>query len=83
MTNITSSQVAALRELEEVWPNTKVVIIGATALGFYYDMKWRKTIDVDLALTLELEDFPGTLLGRPGWKQHPKQGARVHFAERY
>lgn len=82
---LTPSQIDALSELEDVWPNASAVIIGATALAFYYDMRWRQTADVDLVVALELEDFPGALLDRPGWKQHPKreheftspQGARL------
>jgi predicted nucleotidyltransferase len=66
-----TNQVAALREVDEVWPETNAVIIGATALGFYYDMSWRQTADVDLVLALDLKSFPGALITRPGWKQHP------------
>ena len=36
--SLTPAQIAALRELGEVWPGRDMVIIGATALGFYYDM---------------------------------------------
>ncbi len=32
-----------------------MVIIGATALGFYLDMTWRKTADVDLLVALDLD----------------------------
>ncbi len=38
--SLTAAQVAALRDLDEQWPEAKRVIIGATALGFYYDMRW-------------------------------------------
>jgi hypothetical protein len=38
----------------------------------YYEMRWRQTTDVDLALAIELRDFPGALPERPGWKRHPK-----------
>ena len=68
---LTSEQIAALRELSEIWPENHAVIIGATALGFYHDMRWRKTADIDLAVSLEFDDFPGNLRDRPGWQQHP------------
>ncbi|HEY6559265.1 MAG TPA: nucleotidyl transferase AbiEii/AbiGii toxin family protein [Polyangiaceae bacterium] len=71
--SLSAAQVAALRELDEQWPEAKNVIIGATALGFYYEMRWRQTADVDLALAIELRDFPGALPERPGWKRHPKK----------
>jgi predicted nucleotidyltransferase len=69
--SLTLDQIAALRELDEVWPESDAVIIGATALGFYYDMTWRKTADVDLVLALDLAAFPGALVKRSGWNQHP------------
>jgi predicted nucleotidyltransferase len=45
------------------------VIIGATALGFYIEMQWRKTSDVDLVVAIERDDFPGALVDREGWRQ--------------
>jgi hypothetical protein len=33
-------------------------IIGATALGFYYDMHWRKTADGDLVVAVEIDESP-------------------------
>jgi predicted nucleotidyltransferase len=69
--SLTPAQISALRELGEVWPGRDVVIIGATALGFYYDMEWRKTADVDLVVAVEIDEFPGRLAERPGWDQHP------------
>ncbi len=68
---LTACQIAALREVGEVWPDRATVIIGATALGFYYDMRWRQTADVDLVLAVELDEFPGRMTERPGWTQHP------------
>jgi predicted nucleotidyltransferase len=68
--SLTPDQRSALRELEEVWPDRTIVIIGATALGFYYDMAWRKTADVDLVVAVEIDEFPGRLVERAGWAQH-------------
>lgn len=69
--SLTETQVAAVRDLSQAWPNRKVVIIGATALGFYFDMQWRKTADVDLALAIDLDEFPGPLVAQYRWRQHP------------
>ena len=44
--SLAETQVAAVRDLSQAWPNRKIVVIGATALGFYFDMRWRKTADV-------------------------------------
>ena len=68
--SLTSKQIKALRDLEQVWPDRNVVIIGATALGFYYDMTWRQTADVDLILAVEFKEFPGPLANLQGWEQH-------------
>jgi predicted nucleotidyltransferase len=66
---LTPAQIAALRELEQVFVDRSIVIIGATALGFYYDMAWRKTADLDLLVAVELDQFPGGLAEREGWEQ--------------
>lgn len=71
--SLTETQIAAILELTQVWPDRKIVIIGATALGFYFDMQWRKTSDVDLVLAVELDEFPGPLLTQNGWHQHPQK----------
>jgi len=34
-------------------------------------MTWRKTADVDLVVAVEIDEFPGELVERPGWTQHP------------
>lgn len=69
--SLTPGQISALRGLEDVWPDRAIVIIGATALGFYYDMTWRKTADLDLIVAVEIDEFPGELVERSGWAQHP------------
>lgn len=70
--SLVESQLTALREIEQLWPDAEIVIIGATALGFYFDMSWRHTADVDLAVALTLDALPD-LASRPGWSQHSKR----------
>lgn len=67
---LTPDQIAALSEIAETWPNKPAVIIGATALGFYIDMYWRETSDVDLVVAVDGPEL-GAIAARPGWKQHP------------
>jgi hypothetical protein len=64
--SLTTAQVSILHELEEAWPERTMVIFGATALGFYYDMTWRKTANVDLIVAVRLNEFPGESVKRPG-----------------
>jgi predicted nucleotidyltransferase len=82
--SLSEGQLAALSELEQLWPDAEAVVIGATALGCYYDMSWRHTTDVDLVVALTVDVLPA-LASRPGWSRHPKReyeftspgGARV------
>lgn len=69
---LVESQLAALREIERLWPEANAVIIGATALGFYFDMSWRRTTDVDFVVALTVDALPA-LASRPGWSRHPKR----------
>ena len=55
---LTASQARAVAQVSDQCQGYRTVIVGASALGFYYDMTWRKTADVDLAIALEIDDFP-------------------------
>jgi predicted nucleotidyltransferase len=68
---LTLEQIDTVRELEGLWPQRSWVIVGATALGFYHEMTWRKTADVDLAVALELDEFPAGLSELDGWSRTP------------
>jgi predicted nucleotidyltransferase len=70
---LTEEQVEALRTLHRVWEKQKIVIIGATALGFFIDMRWRKTHDLDLSISVSLNKLQSNLIRIPGWSQNPKQ----------
>lgn len=63
------SQTAALRELDRAWRDTPWVIIGATALATQLDMDWRRTEDLDLAVSVGLEAYPGVLASLEGWRR--------------
>jgi hypothetical protein len=38
---LSSAEVDAVRDLATIWPPRSFVIVGAGALGFYYEMTWR------------------------------------------
>ena len=63
----------ALRTLHRIWGKQKIVAIGATALGFFIDMRWRKTYDLDLSISVSLKRYQSDLARIPGWSQAPKQ----------
>jgi predicted nucleotidyltransferase len=70
---LTKEQVEALRTLHRIWEKQKIVVIGATALGFFIDMRWRKTHDLDLSISVSLNKYQSDLARIPGWSQDPKQ----------
>jgi predicted nucleotidyltransferase len=68
----TDEQLAALRTLRRIWPDDQIVLIGASALGCFLDMRWRQTYDMDLTVSTSVEEY-ATSLGRlPGWTRDPR-----------
>lgn len=70
--SLVESQLAALREIEQLWPEANPVVIGATALGFYFDMSWRHTADVDFVVALTV-DALAALANHAGRSRHPRR----------
>lgn len=76
MVPLTDSQVAALVAIREAWPDADLLLIGALALGHHIPMAHRVTNDLDLAVAISLDRFPGALLDLPDWKRDPKMEHR-------
>ncbi len=68
----TPGQVAALRNLRELWPDTPFVLVGASALGCFLDFRWRATNDIDISVSIELDELPAGLDRLPGWSPDPR-----------
>jgi len=68
VTSVLPEQTATLRELSELWRDTPFVLIGANALALQIDFEWRQTNDLDLVLSVALEDYPAGLAALPGWR---------------
>ena len=64
---LTSPQIEALKTLQQIWPTEKIVLIGASALGCFLDMRWRKTHDLDLTVSLSVEEYSSDLKRLSGW----------------
>lgn len=75
---ITPKEWEVLRQLQTLWPNRKIVVVGAAAVGFHIDMRWRRTADLDIAVALDIEEFPGELNTLRGWEQDPRLEHRWH-----
>ncbi len=73
----TSPQKEALKALQQIWPTEKVVLIGASALGSFLDMGWRKTHDLDLAVSLSVGEYSSDLKRLSGWTPDPNFEPRL------
>jgi predicted nucleotidyltransferase len=57
-------QIEAIRDVRDSFPGVDVLLIGAFGLGHHIDLGYRATNDVDLAVAVELDEFPGALTTR-------------------
>ena len=55
MSDFTDHQIEALRAILSLWPNERVTVVGASAIGCYMEMRWRRTYDLDVAVLLAIE----------------------------
>jgi len=69
MTPFTPEQIDALQSLVRLWSSERFTLVGASALGCFMDMQWRKTQDLDLSLAASLEEYPARLDLLPGWSR--------------
>lgn len=68
-------QRAALASVREMWPTHAIVLVGATALRIHGRIA-RATEDVDLAIALDMEDYPGPIARHPDWAAAPDKPQR-------
>jgi predicted nucleotidyltransferase len=67
----TSPQIEALKTLQQIWPTEKIVLIGASALGCFLEMRWRKTYDLDLSVSVSAEEYSSNLKRLNSWTPDP------------
>jgi hypothetical protein len=72
----TSEQKSALKTLQRIWTKEQIVLVGASALSCFMDMRWRQTHDLDLSISVSLEDCTADLAKLPGWTPDPKLDQR-------
>lgn len=68
LAELTDAQTAVLEDLQAVFPDERLVVIGAVGLGCHFPMTWRRTNDFDLTLAVELEPLD-LLAVRDGWQR--------------
>jgi hypothetical protein len=66
-----AAQIEALRALSRAFGREQVVLIGASALGCFMDMRWRQTFDLDVCVAAALDDVTRPLERLKGWRRHP------------
>jgi hypothetical protein len=65
-------QIEALHQLGRLWPPERCVLIGASALGCFMEMRWRQTFDLDLSLAASFDECANLLRSLPGWSLDPQ-----------
>ena len=66
----TPTEEKALARLAQLWPNTRFAVVGASALGCFLEMRWRKTNDLDVTVAVDIDEFPAGL-DQVGWNRDP------------
>lgn len=60
-------QIEVFHQLTHLWTPERFVLIGASALGCFLDMRWRGTADLDFTLAASLEEYLDETLAS-GWR---------------
>jgi len=68
----TPGQAAALKKLRELWLDTPFVLVGASALGCFLDFRWRVTNDLDVSISIEVDELPAGLDRLLEWSADPR-----------
>ena len=78
MTPFGRGEINALRALTNALPGAEAVVVGATALRCHMPMGWRTSEDLDLSVTVSVEDAIAAIDRLPGWTHDPRQEQRWH-----
>ncbi|WP_201063084.1 MULTISPECIES: nucleotidyl transferase AbiEii/AbiGii toxin family protein [Thiorhodovibrio] len=69
-------QLETLRDFYHIFPESQSTLIGAVALGFYLEVSWRKTADIDLVVALDQNEVLTALSQYSDWTRHPRHAYR-------
>ena len=61
----TPEQISALETLQRIWAEEQIVLVGASALSCFINMRWRQTYD--FSISVSPEEFMSDLEKLPGW----------------
>jgi len=62
--------IAVLRQVQRLWPERHIIVIGASAVACHIGLSWRGTIDLDLSIAAALRVCDRRLEGL-GWHRGP------------
>ncbi|MFM2418370.1 MAG: hypothetical protein RL385_3093, partial [Pseudomonadota bacterium] len=69
----------AFRDLRAVWPDERIVLIGAGALRMHRRLP-RFTADLDIAVAIHAPPYPAQLATHPAWARDPQHHQRWRHA---
>jgi predicted nucleotidyltransferase len=72
----TSEQKSAFKALQRIWTKEQIVLVGASALSCFMNMRWRQTYDLDLSVSVSLLECMSDLKKLPGWNPDPRYEQR-------
>ncbi|HZO15019.1 MAG TPA: nucleotidyl transferase AbiEii/AbiGii toxin family protein [Polyangiaceae bacterium] len=75
-----TEELSALRQVRGALPEADILLVGAVAIDRHIALA-RQTDDMDLAIGIELEDFPGPLGSIHGWRHDQARAEHRFFTE--
>lgn len=72
MNPFSERHVRAVESVRNLWPGERFVIVGGLAVAHHTGMPWRVTRDMDVAIAIQVEEFPGPLLKMESWGPDPE-----------
>lgn len=72
MIAFTTGQCQALRQVAELWNDTRYCLIGASALACQINLP-RRTDDLDISVSVSLDELAAGLPRLGGWRRNPKR----------
>lgn len=67
MSALTRAQMDALADLQYCWGAVPFTLIGGAALSLQTEKFWRTTSDLDLTVSVGIDEFPGGIESLEGW----------------
>lgn len=74
---LTADQERALIDIVKLWHRDEIVLIGASALSFFFRMP-EQTLDLDISVQISIKDYPGGLDELQEWQRHPEREHEWH-----